>query len=123
GDVLIAGVGASSGTTIADLGEPIPGTNLRLGKGEPDYFIVVPRSLGLVALLSLLCLLGGAFALWLRKVGTQGAIERLQRAPKTIEPEITLSQALKQQSQPPVVPAATPAPTRPAAKPAIDEVV
>ncbi|HEY6544072.1 MAG TPA: phosphomannomutase/phosphoglucomutase [Dokdonella sp.] len=123
GDVLIAGVGASSGTTIADLGEPIPGTNLRLGKGEPDYFIVVPRSLWLVVLLALSCLLGGAFALWLRKVGMQGAIERLQRTPKSIEPEITLSQALKQQATPAAVPAAAPAAARSAAKPAMDEVV
>ena len=123
GDVLIAGVGASSGTTIADLGEPIPGTNLRLGKGEPDYFIVVPRSLWLIVLLSLACLLGSAFALWLRKVGMQGAIERLQRTPKSIEPEITLSQALKQQATPAAVPAAAQAAARPAAKPAVDEVV
>ena len=123
GDVLIAGVGASSGTTIADLGEPIPGTNLRLGKGEPDYFIVVPRSLWLIVLLALSCLLGGAFALWLRKVGMQGAIERLQRTPKSIEPEITLSQALKQQATPAAVPAAAPAAARSAAKPAMDEVV
>lgn len=121
GDVQIASIGASTGTSIADLGEPIPGTKLRLGKGEPDYFIVVSRSLGLVALLSLLCLLGGAFALWLRKVGMQGAIERLQRAPRTVEPEITLSQALKQQSQPAAA-AAKPA-ARPAAKPVVEEAV
>ena len=122
GDVQIASIGASTGTSIADLGEPIPGTNLRLGKGEPEYFIVVSRSLPLVALASLLCFLGGAFALWLRKVGMHGAIDRLQRAPRTAEPEITLSQALKQQTQSAAVAGAKP-PASPASKPVVEEVV
>ena len=123
GDVQIAAIGASSGTSIADLGEPIPGTSLRLGKGEPEYFIVVARSPGWVGLSALLCLLGGMFALWLRKVGMQGALERLQRAPRTIEPEITLSQALKQQTQSAPAPAAKPTAAASAARPAVEEPV
>ena len=30
----------TSGTSVGDLGEPIPGSALRIGKGEPEYFIV-----------------------------------------------------------------------------------
>ncbi|MFI4970852.1 MAG: hypothetical protein ACHP7D_11660, partial [Lysobacterales bacterium] len=67
GDLIIAGVGAGSGNSIGDLGEPIPGSRLRIAKAEPDYFIVVPRNFGLDALLTVLCVLGGFAALWLRQ--------------------------------------------------------
>ena len=98
GDQQIASVGAASGNTVADLGEQIPGTRLRIGKGEPEYFLLVSRSFGLLASLTLLCLLGGFAALWLRKVGMLRTIEMLQRSPRTpATPEITLAQALKQQ--------------------------
>ncbi|HJT97065.1 MAG TPA: phosphomannomutase/phosphoglucomutase, partial [Rhodanobacteraceae bacterium] len=96
GDLVIASSGSGTGSTIGDLGEPIPGTLLRVGKGEPDYFIVGPRSFGTLIALAVLCLLGGLIALWLRKVGLAGAVESLKRSPKTVEPELTLAEALKQ---------------------------
>jgi phosphomannomutase/phosphoglucomutase len=96
GDLLITSVGATSGTTIGDLGEPIPGSALRVGKGEPEYFIVGPRSLGTLIPLALLCLFGGAAALWLRQVGLQGAMSALRRGSKSAAPELTLTEALKQ---------------------------
>jgi phosphomannomutase/phosphoglucomutase len=98
GDLQLASAGATTGNTLADLGEPIPGTNLRIGKGEPEYFLLISRSLGLLVSLTLLCLLGGFAALWLRKVGMRDTLDMLQRSPRTpATPEITLAQAIKLQ--------------------------
>ncbi|MEO5626343.1 MAG: hypothetical protein ABIQ70_10090, partial [Dokdonella sp.] len=99
GDQLIASAGTSSGNSVGDLGEPIPGSRLRIGKAEPDYFIVTPRSLGLVALMSLICLLGGVVALWLRKVGSARALATLRRPSKKDGPEVTLAEAIKQKPE------------------------
>ena len=107
GDLVIAGIGAASGSSLGDLGEPVPGSNLRVGKAEPDYFIVGPRNLALLVVLALACLAGGFLALWLRQVGLQRAVGILQRKPKSQTQEITLAQALKQQPE-----AEKPAPTK-----------
>ncbi len=95
GDQQIASVGTSSGNSIADLGEPIPGSRLRIAKAEPEYFIVVSHSFWLLALLTVLSVAGGFFALWLRQVGMQSVMATLQRTPKSNQPEITLAEALK----------------------------
>lgn len=96
GDLAIASVG-NGGSSVADLGVPIPGTILRIGKAEPEYFIVAPRHLALLVALTLLCLLGGAAALWLRQVGMHKTLALLQRSPRSTFPEITLAEAIKQQ--------------------------
>ena len=113
GDLVIAGVGSGSASTLTDLGVPVPGTRLRIGKAAPDYFIVVPNNPVLVGALSLLCLLGAVLALWLRRVGLAGAIERLRRRTEP-EPEMTLSEALNQPSAATSAPAPAPAAQRPA---------
>ena len=98
GDLQIASVGTASGNSIGDLGEPIPGSNLRIAKAEPEYFIVAPHSFWVLVLLTALCLIGGFVALWLRQVGLHSALLTLQRSSKSNEPEITLSEAIKQQT-------------------------
>jgi phosphomannomutase/phosphoglucomutase len=98
GDRMIDSVGASSGSSIGDLGEPIAGSRLRIGTAEPDYFIVAPRRFGWDALLTALCIVGGFAALWLRQVGLQRTLGMLKRSSKTKDEEITLSQALQQQA-------------------------
>ena len=98
GDQLIAGVGAS-GNSVGDLGEPIPGSRFRIGKAEPDYFIVTPRSFWLVALMAMLCLLGGGVSLWLRQVGAAQALATLRRPSKKDGPEVTLAEAIKQKPE------------------------
>jgi phosphomannomutase/phosphoglucomutase len=114
GDVLIASIG-SGGDSSGDLGEPVPGSSLRIAKAAPDHFIVFTRDLAWLVVLAAACLLGGLAALWLRKVGMQHAWSLLQRAPKSSEPEITLSEALKQQPDPAKPAAASaPAPAAPA---------
>ena len=118
GDLQIASVGASSGNSIGDLGQPIAGSNLRIAKGEPEYFIVAPRSTGLLGVLATLCLIGGLVALWLRHVGLHGAWTLLRRPSTSKEQEITLAQAIKQHAETPPAPtqkavaavAASPAP-------------
>ena len=112
GDMVIASIGAGSGTSIGDLGEPISGSALRIGKGEPEYFIVAPRNLRVLIPLALLCLLGGVIALWLRRVGLQGAMTTLSRTPKSTTPEITLAEAIRQ-----IPAAAAPIAAKPAAAP------
>jgi phosphomannomutase/phosphoglucomutase len=105
GDRLISSVGANSGNSIGDLGKPIPGSMLRIGNAEPEYFIVGPRDTTVLTTLSLICLIGGALALWLRKVGLQGAMSKLRRRSSDI-PELTLTEALKQSAADPQKPAA-----------------
>jgi phosphomannomutase / phosphoglucomutase len=116
GDLVIASIGSSSGSSIADLGEPIPGSMLRIGKGSPDYFIVTSAGLGTLAMLALLCLLGGALAFWLRRVGLRHAVAKLRLDRKPAEPEITLAEALRQ--APANAKAAAPRPGAPAPRPA-----
>jgi phosphomannomutase/phosphoglucomutase len=115
GDLVIASAGAGSGSSLGDLGEPIPGSMLRIGKGEPEYFIVGPHDFGTLVALTLLCLFGGFAALWLRKAGLGGAMATLRRTPKSVEPEMTLSEALRQTPAPEIARKSATAtqPTRP----------
>jgi len=101
GDLLIASIGSGSGDSTADLGEPVPGTRLRIGRAEPANFIAVSNSFGLLAALALLCLFGGIVALWLRQVGVQRALAMLHRTSSSTskEAEITLAEAIKQQPE------------------------
>jgi phosphomannomutase/phosphoglucomutase len=101
GDQQIASVGTASGNSIGDLGEPIPGSTLRIAKAEPEYFIVAPHSFWLLTWLTALCLIGGFVALWLRHVGLQSALTMLQRLSKSNEPEITLAEAITQHREEP----------------------
>ncbi|HEY6985247.1 MAG TPA: phosphomannomutase/phosphoglucomutase, partial [Rhodanobacteraceae bacterium] len=112
GDLVIDGIGSGSGSSIGDLGEPIPDSMLRIGKASPDYFIVGPRSSETLIILALLCLFGGAVGLWLRHVGLQRAVATLRFAPKPSAPELTLAEALRQ------APAAGAKPAAAGAKPA-----
>ncbi|HEV7490484.1 MAG TPA: phosphomannomutase/phosphoglucomutase [Rhodanobacteraceae bacterium] len=98
GDLVIAGVGSGTGSSLGDLGEPIPASMLRIGKGEPEYFIMGPRNLGTLTTLAALCLLGGMIALWLRRVGLERAMATLRFTPKPAAAEITLAEALRQAS-------------------------
>lgn len=99
GDLVIASVGERSGTSIGDVGEPIPGTRLRIGKADPAYFIMFTQSLPVSLLLSLLCLAGGLAALWVRSVGRERAVAVLQRKRRDAAPEMTLAQAMKAQPE------------------------
>ncbi|HSS07574.1 MAG TPA: phosphomannomutase/phosphoglucomutase [Rhodanobacteraceae bacterium] len=105
GDLVIATIGEGSGSSIGDLGEPIPGSMLRVGKGEPEYFIVGPRSFQTLVGLALLCLVGGIAALWLRRVGLHGAMTTLRLKAKPTGPELTLAEALRQEAAAPAKPA------------------
>jgi len=114
GDVTLASVGSTGGASVGDSGVPIPGSNLRIGKASPEYFVVGSYGPLVLTLLAIVSLLGGLSALWVRKVGMQGAIERLQRTPKSGEPEMTLAEALRQEqadaaAQKKAAPAAAPA--------------
>jgi phosphomannomutase/phosphoglucomutase len=113
GDIMLGSIGAGTGNSLGDLGEPIAGSLFRIGKGDPDYFIVGSFSLGMLTTLAFLCLLGGALGLWLRRVGMQRAMATLRFVPKSQAPEITLAEALKQ--APAAVTAATTAAPKPGA--------
>lgn len=101
GDRVIASIGADTGNSIGDLGQAIPSSMLRIGNAEPEYFIVGPRSTGVLIPLALACLIGGVLALWLRKVGLQGAVGSLRRRSAATAPELTLAETLKQTSATP----------------------
>ena len=108
GDSTIASIG-DGGNTIGDLGMPVAGSILRIGKGDPAYFIVVTPDLGVLIPLTLLCLFCGAVALWLRQVGLQRTMGMLRRSPKSATAELTLAQTLQQPvaAQPAAAKAAT----------------
>lgn len=97
GDVLIASRGESKGSSSGDLGTPIAGSRLRLAIAEPDDQIVVTRNLKILLPLTLLSLLAGFAALWLRQVGMQGAVAAIRSRKTSTTEEITLAEAIKQQ--------------------------
>ncbi|WP_300619070.1 phosphomannomutase/phosphoglucomutase [Dokdonella sp.] len=107
GDLQIDSIGSARLSPVADFGAPVPGSSLRVGSAEPEYFIVMPRSFGLLAFLSLLCLLGGAGALWLRQVGVQRAVAMLRRPTQSKTEDITLAEAIQQNPEPAAKPAAS----------------
>jgi len=110
-DFIIDSIGAGSGNSIGDLGVPVPGSSFRVGKAEPEYFIVVPRNALLMSALAVLCLLAGLIGLWLRQVGLQRALATLH-TPRSKPQEITLAEALRQQPEatPPVAAKTAPPP-------------
>ncbi|HOX72890.1 MAG: phosphomannomutase/phosphoglucomutase [Dokdonella sp.] len=98
GDTQIASSGNSHGSSIGDLGEPIAGSRLRLAIADPDNQILVTRNLWALVPVTLLCLLGGFVALWLRQVGMQGAANAFRPGKRSSTEEITLAQAIEQQA-------------------------
>jgi len=113
GDLVIATIGERTGNSIGDLGEPVPGTRLRLGKAEPGYFILFTDSLPLSLLIAVLGIGAGGLLLWVRNVGRERAMDVIKRKPKTSEPEMTLAQALKVQPEPKPAPAKDAVPPAP----------
>ncbi|PZQ17437.1 MAG: phosphomannomutase/phosphoglucomutase [Rhodanobacter denitrificans] len=119
-DQLLRAIGDGEASALSDAGQPIAGSDLRIGKAPPNYFITVPRSPLLISALTVLCLLGGLAALWLRKAGIERAMGLLRRQPHSQESTL-LSDVIKQQPKPetpasvPAAPAAAAAaPTPPA---------
>ena len=98
GDMTVASSHQVSGSSLGDLGVPIPGSELRLAIADVDSKIVVTRNLWLLIPLTLLCLFGGFVALWLRQVGMHGAASALRPGKRNTPQEITLAEALKQQA-------------------------
>ncbi len=108
GDMVLASVGASTDSSVGDLGEPVPGSRLRLGVADSDYAILVTRNMWVLFPLTAFVLFAAFAALWLRQVGMQGAVDRLRSAShRSNHEEITLGEAMKQQ--------ATNAPAKPSA--------
>ena len=118
GDLLIASSGSSDGSSIGDLGVPIEGSQLRLAIADPDNQIVVTRNLWVLVPATLICLLGGFFALWLRQVGMQGAAAAFRPRNRNEPEEITLAEAIKKQAESDSAAAAAAAVAEPAASPA-----
>jgi phosphomannomutase / phosphoglucomutase len=99
GDLLIASSGSSMGSSVGDLGVPIEGSQLRLAIADPDNQIVVTRNLWVLVPATLICLLGGFIALWLRQVGMQGAAAAFRPRNRNEPEEITLAEAIKKQAE------------------------
>ena len=118
GDLLIASSGSSDGSSIGDLGVPIEGSQLRLAIADPDNQIVVTRNLWVLVPATLICLLGGFLALWLRQVGMQGAAAAFRPRNRNEPEEITLAEAIKKQAESDSAAAAAAAVAEPAASPA-----
>ncbi len=116
GDTVMAGAGSSSGSSMSDLGVPIEGSQLRVAIADPETRILLTHNLWVLIPATLLCLLGGFFALWVRQVGMQGATDALRRGKRPAGDEITFAQILEKE---PVnaKPAAAVAPKPASAKP------
>jgi len=108
-DQLLRAIGDGDASSLADVGKPVAGSDLRIGKAPPNYFITVPRSPLLLSVLTALCLLGGVAALWLRKAGLERALGLLRR-PSHPQENTLLSDVIKQPPKP-----ETPAPAAVAA--------
>ena len=123
GDLQIAGTGSAKGSSVGDLGVPVPNSKFRLALATPDDPIFVTRDLRVLVPLTVLCLLAGFAALWLRQVGMQRALEVLRPGHRLPVEEITLGDAMKKQQ----AGQATKAPVKPAqpvpAAPKVEEAV
>src|SRR5690606_2801474 len=97
GDTVMAGAGSSSGSSSSDLGVPIEGSQLRLAIADPETRIFLTRNLWVLIPATLLSLLGGFFALWMRQVGMQGAAAALRPGKRSAADEITFAQILEQE--------------------------
>ncbi|HEY0178900.1 MAG TPA: hypothetical protein VGC30_04605, partial [Dokdonella sp.] len=78
GDLVLASAGTGGGNSLGDLGVAVAGSKLRVGRAEPEAFLVAPQSPALLVALTVVCLLGGGVALWLRQVGIQRTVAMLQ---------------------------------------------
>ena len=122
GDTVMAGAGSSSGSSSSDLGIPIAGSRLRVAIADPETRILLTRNLWVLIPLTLLCLLGGFVALWLRQVGMQGAADSMRRGKRSAVDDVTFAQILEQ--EPAIAkPAMTDAAKLAAATPAKDKPV
>ena len=104
--LLSHGDGAGEGNSTV---LPIPGSVFSIGASLPEAFIVLPRSVAVSSLLTLLGLIGGGYLLWLRR--------RWSR-PFTAEPDHLESPDAAEPApvarQPPAAPAAPAKPPAPA---------
>lgn len=98
GDQIIAGIGGRAGVSIGDLGVAVPHSRFRLAIADSSDPIFVTRNPWILYPLTLLCLLAGFVALWLRQVGMQRALDVLRPSHPSTEQEITLGDAMKQHS-------------------------
>ncbi|HWU75117.1 MAG TPA: phosphomannomutase/phosphoglucomutase [Rhodanobacter sp.] len=87
---------------------PIPGSVFSIGASLPEAFIVLPRSVVLSSLLTLLGLISGGYLLWLRRRWSRP----FAAEPAPVElPEVTApAPVVRQPPAPPVAPAKPPAP-------------
>lgn len=97
GDTVMAGSGSASGSSVSDLGVPIAGSQLRVAIADPETRILLTRNLWVLIPATLLSLLGGFIALWLRQVGMQGAASAMRRGKRSADDEITFAQILEQE--------------------------
>ena len=96
GDTVMAGAGSSSGSSTSDLGLPIAGSQLRVAIADPETRILLTRNLWVLVPATLLCLLGGFLALWLRQVGMQGAAATFRSGKRVTADEVTFAEMLEQ---------------------------
>ena len=114
GDLLIDGTGANKGSSVGDLGLPVPNSKFRIALATPDDPIFVTRDLRVLVPMTALCLFAAFVALWLRQVGMQRALDVLRPGHRTPVEEITLGDAMKKQQAEQAVKAVTARPAQPA---------
>ncbi|MEO8461546.1 MAG: hypothetical protein ABI451_13535, partial [Dokdonella sp.] len=99
-DEVLAWAGSDHGSSADDPGLPIAGTRLRIGKADSMSLIMLSSEPSLLIGSALLCLLGAALALILRKFGLQQALAALRPKSRSSEPELTLAETMKRESAP-----------------------
>ncbi|HZP68050.1 MAG TPA: phosphomannomutase/phosphoglucomutase [Rudaea sp.] len=118
GDLLLDSIGSTTTQALNDapnnLGLPISNSVFRIGSVPEEFPVVLPHSLLLTLLLTIVALLGGFGLLYVRAAGWEATRARVQpRKGVPAAPEPTLKQALGKEA----LPAAPAAPPKPKAVP------
>ncbi len=98
GDAVVASAGSSNGSSTSDLGVAIAGSQLRIGVSDPETRIVLTRNLWVLIPATLICLIGGFFALWLRQVGMQGVADKFRSGKHSEADQSTFAEVLEREA-------------------------
>jgi phosphomannomutase / phosphoglucomutase len=97
GDTIVASSGTSGGSSTSDLGVAIAGSQLRVAIADPESSIVFTRNLSVLIPATLICLVGGFFALWLRQAGMRGVAAAFRSGKHSKVDDITLAETLERE--------------------------
>ena len=109
-DIQLMSQGSSSALEAEPTGEPVPGSNFSIVAAMPGAYILLPKSILLSALLTLLGLAGGGYLLWMFTRMSKANTASQDVAPEAQEPLPEPVRPVRAPAKPALAPAAPAAP-------------